>query len=187
DVKSITVNHPEIGEEIRRALLMLKHPAANHVHLKYKEDIFADYGVEDEIRKALRPKVWLKNGGYLIIQQTEALVVIDVNTGKYVGEDSLQETILQTNQEAARAIARQIRLRNLGGIIIVDFIDMSSDEDKQKLLDVLEAAVGKDRVKCQVVGLTQLGLVEMTRKKVGQTLEVRYGQKCPTCEGKGFC
>lgn len=187
DVKAITVNHPEIGEEIRQALLTLKHPAANHVYLKYKEDIFTDYGVEDEIRKALRPKVWLKNGGYLIIQQTEALVVIDVNTGKYVGEDSLQETILQTNQEAARVIARQIRLRNLGGIIIIDFIDMSSDEDKQMLLDVLESAVAKDRVKCQVVGLTQLGLVEMTRKKVGQTLEVRYGEKCPSCEGRGFC
>ncbi len=187
EVESITVNQPEIAEEIRRTLLMLKHPAANHVHLKYKEDIFADYGVEEEIRKALRPKVWLKNGGYLIIQQTEALVVIDVNTGKYVGEHSLQDTILQTNQEAARVIAHQIRLRNLGGIIIIDFIDMTSEEDKQKLIDVLENAVAKDRIKCQVMGITQLGLVEMTRKKVGQTLEVRYSRKCPTCDGRGFC
>lgn len=187
EVNTITVNQPEIAEEIRRNLLMLKHPAANHVHLKYKEDIFADYGVEDEIRKALRPKVWLKNGGYLIIQQTEALVVIDVNTGKYVGEHSLQDTILQTNQEAARVIAHQIRLRNLGGIIIIDFIDMTSEEDKQKLIDVLESALAKDRVKCQVMGITQLGLVEMTRKKVGQTLEVRYSQRCPSCDGKGFC
>ena len=185
EVEVITVNQPEVAEGMRNSLRELGHPAANHVHLVYKEDIFSDYGIEDEIRKALRPKVWLKSGGYLIIQQTEALTVIDVNTGKYVGQRSLQDTVLHINREAAEEIARQLRMRNLGGIIIIDFIDMISEEDKARLLAVLEAAVARDKVKCQIMGLTQLGLVEMTRKKVGQTLAVRYSKLCPTCDGLG--
>lgn len=185
EVEVITVNQPEVAEGMRNSLRELGHPAANHVRLVYKEDIFSDYGVDDEIRKALRPKVWLKSGGYLVIQQTEALTVIDVNTGKYVGQRSLQETVLHINREAAEEIARQIRLRNIGGIIIIDFIDMVSEEDKAQLLTVLESAVARDKVKCQVMGLTQLGLVEMTRKKVGQTLAVRFSKQCPTCEGLG--
>lgn len=185
EVEVITVNQPEVAEGMRNALRELGHPATNHVRLIYKEDIFSDYGIDEKINHALRPKVWLKSGGYLVIQQTEALTVIDVNTGKYVGEKSLKDTIAHINQEAAREIARQLRLRNLGGIIIIDFIDMTSDEDKEQLLDVLEKAVARDKLKCQVMGLTQLGLVEMTRKKVGQTLEVRYGQPCPHCERSG--
>jgi ribonuclease G len=185
EVEVITVNQPEVAEGMRNSLRELGHPAANHVRLVYKEDIFSDYGIDDEIRKALRPKVWLKSGGYLVIQQTEALTVIDVNTGKYVGQRSLQETVLHTNREAAEEIAKQLRKRNLGGIIIIDFIDMISEEDKAKLLEVLEAAVARDKVKCQVMGLTQLGLVEMTRKKVGQTLAVRYSKLCSNCDGLG--
>ena len=185
EVKIITVNQPEVAEGMRNALRELGHPAVNHVQLVYKEDIFSDYGIDDKIRQALQPKVWLKSGGYLVIQQTEALTVIDVNTGKYVGDKSLQDTILHINQEAALEIARQLRLRNLGGIIVIDFIDMASEEDKEQLLQVLEKAVARDKLKCQVMGLTQLGLVEMTRKKVGQTLEVRYGHPCPHCEGSG--
>ena len=185
EVEVITVNQPEVAEEMRKALKELGHPAANHVRLNYKEDIFSDYGIDNTIRQALRPKVWLKSGGYLVIQQTEALTVIDVNTGKYVGDKSLKDTILHINQEAALEIVRQLRLRNLGGIIIVDFIDMTAEEDKEQLLKVLEEAAAKDKLKCQVMGLTQLGLIEMTRKKVGQTLEVRYGQTCPHCEGLG--
>lgn len=185
EVEVITVNQPEVAEGMRSALRELGHPAANHVRLVYKEDIFSDYGIDDEIRQALRPKVWLKSGGYLVIQQTEALTVIDVNTGKYVGEKSLKDTILHINQEAALEISRQLRLRNLGGIVVIDFIDMTTEEDKEQLLVVLEKAVARDKLKCQVMGLTELGLVEMTRKKVGQTLEVRYGQACPHCDGSG--
>ncbi|AFM01986.1 MULTISPECIES: Rne/Rng family ribonuclease [Desulfitobacterium] len=185
EVKIITVNQPDVAVGMHNALLELGHPAANHVQLVYKEDIFSDYGIDDKIRQALRPKVWLKSGGYLVIQQTEALTVIDVNTGKYVGDKSLQDTILHINQEAALEIARQLRLRNLGGIIVIDFIDMTSEEDKEQLLNVLEKAVARDKLKCQVMGLTQLGLVEMTRKKVGQTLEVRYGHPCSHCDGSG--
>jgi ribonuclease G len=185
EVEIITVNQPEVAEGIRNSLKELGHPAANHVRLIYNDDIFSDYDIDNEIRKALRPKVWLKSGGYLVIQQTEALTVVDVNTGKFVGQRSLQETVLQTNREAAEEIAKQLRKRNLGGIIIIDFIDMTTESDKAQLLAVLEAAVARDKVKCQVMGLTQLGLVEMTRKKVGQTLAVRYSRVCPTCEGLG--
>ncbi|MEL1133934.1 Rne/Rng family ribonuclease [Desulfitobacterium sp. THU1] len=185
EVEIITVNQPEVAEGMRQALRELGHPAANHVSLIFQEDIFSRYGIDDKIRHALLSRVWLKSGGYLVIQQTEALSVIDVNTGKYIGEKSLQDTIMHINQEAAAEIARQIRLRNLGGIIIIDFIDMTTEEAKEQLMNVLEKAVAQDKVKCQIMGLTQLGLVEMTRKKVGQTLEVRYGQACPHCEGTG--
>lgn len=185
DVEALTVNQPEVAEGLRKALQKIGHPAANHVRLTYKDNLFEDYGVDDEIRKALRPKVWLKSGGYLVIQQTEALTVIDVNTGKYVGQNSLEHTVLHTNCEAAEEIARQLRLRNFGGIIIIDFIDMISEEDQKQVLGVLEKACTKDKVKCQIMGLTQLGLVEMTRKKIGQTLAVRYSKPCPSCEGIG--
>ncbi|HBW35479.1 Rne/Rng family ribonuclease [Desulfosporosinus sp. BICA1-9] len=185
DVEKITVDQEEVGQVIRQALLEIEHPAAKKIHVVTGEDLFAKYGVDDEIRKTLRSKVWLKSGGYLVIQQTEALIVIDVNTGKYVGQRSLEETVVHTNLEAASEIARQLRLRNLGGIIIIDFIDMTTEEAQKQVLDVLEIACARDKTKSQILGLTQLGLVEMTRKKVGQTLAVRYTSPCPSCEGSG--
>ncbi|WP_068964994.1 Rne/Rng family ribonuclease [Desulfosporosinus sp. BG] len=185
DVGRIIVDQDEVAQTLRKALREIEHPAAKHILVVTGEDLFAKYGVDDEIRKTLRPKVWLKSGGYLIIQQTEALSVIDVNTGKYVGQRSLEETVLHTNLEAASEIARQLRLRNLGGIIIIDFIDMAAREDQQKVIEVLEKSCARDKTKSQVLGLTQLGLVEMTRKKVGQTLAVRYTLPCPTCDGSG--
>ncbi|MDR3600008.1 MAG: Rne/Rng family ribonuclease [Desulfosporosinus sp.] len=185
DVEKITVDQEEIAQVLRKALQEIEHPAAKHILVFTTEDLFVKFGVNDEIRKTLRPKVWLKSGGYLVIQQTEALSVIDVNTGKYVGQRSLEETVVHTNLEAAREIARQLRLRNLGGIIIIDFIDMTSKEDQQQVIEVLELACARDKTKSQVLGLTQLGLVEMTRKKVGQTLAVRYTSPCPTCDGSG--
>ena len=185
DVGKITVDQDEVAQILRKALQTIEHPAAKHIHVVTSEDLFVRYGVDDEIRKTLRPKVWLKSGGYLVIQQTEALIVIDVNTGKYVGQRSLEETVVHTNLEAAAEIARQLRLRNLGGIIIIDFIDMTAKEDQQQLLEVLETACARDKTKSQILGLTQLGLVEMTRKKVGQTLAVRYTLPCPTCDGSG--
>jgi ribonuclease G len=185
DVEKITVDLDETAQILRKALQNIEHPAAKHIHVVTTEDLFDRYGVDNEIRKNLRPKVWLKSGGYLVIQQTEALIVIDVNTGKYVGQRSLEETVVHTNLEAAGEIARQLRLRNLGGIIIIDFIDMTAKEDQQQVIKVLEAACARDKTKSQVLGLTQLGLVEMTRKKVGQTLAVRYTMPCPTCDGSG--
>ncbi|HWQ88502.1 MAG TPA: Rne/Rng family ribonuclease, partial [Desulfitobacteriaceae bacterium] len=181
DVEKITLDQEEVAVILRRSLQAINHPAGNHVLVISHKDLFADRGINEEIRKALLPKVWLKNGGYLIINQTEALFVIDVNTGKYVGKYSLQETVLDTNLHAARMIARQLRLRNLGGIIIIDFIDMVNDEDKQQVLKALEQACESDKIKCNVVGLTKLGLVEITRKKVGQTLAARYTKRCSAC------
>lgn len=147
--------------------------------------LFDAFNLEPEIEKAIRRKVWLHCGGYLVIDHTEALTVIDVNTGKFVGNRNLAETVLRANLEAAEEIARQMRLRDIAGIIVVDFIDMDRAEDRQKVLDTLEEAVRRDRTKVHVLGLTELGLVEMTRKKVGPSLEDVLLRICPDCEGRG--
>ncbi len=149
------------------------------------EAIFERYGVEREIDRALRRRVWLKSGGYLVIDRTEALTVIDVNTGKYVGKTDLASTILRTNLEAVGEIVRQITLRDIGGIILVDFIDMEKEEHRQRVLDALDQAVQRDRAKLHVIDLTSLGLVEITRKRVHQDLEEIMRIPCPYCEGRG--
>ncbi|RJQ32940.1 MAG: Rne/Rng family ribonuclease [Peptococcaceae bacterium] len=160
-------------------------------HLKLKvffddrENIFEDYSIDQELEKALKRKVWLKCGGYLVVDQAEALTAIDVNTGKYVGTTNLEDTVLRTNLEAAREIARQLRLRNIGGIIIVDFIDMTQEGHRQQVLQVLEEEIKKDRTKTNILGITQLGLVEMTRKKVRPSLTEVLQRPCPYCEGRG--
>ena len=147
--------------------------------------IFDLYGVEDEVQKALERKVLLKSGGYLIIDQTEAMTTIDVNTGAYVGHRTLEETIFKTNLEAAYAIARQLRLRNLGGIIIIDFIDMLEDDHKQQVLAALEKNLVRDRAKSHISEVSMLGLVEMTRKRTRESLEHVLCSQCPTCQGRG--
>ncbi|MGL5674211.1 MAG: ribonuclease E/G, partial [Plesiomonas shigelloides] len=139
----------------------------------------------NEIQRVLDRKVELKSGGYLIIDQTEAMTTIDINTGAFVGHRNLEETIFNTNIEATQAIARQLRLRNLGGIIIIDFIDMLSEEHRRRVLHSLEQALGKDRVKTNINGFTQLGLVEMTRKRTRESLEHVLCGECPTCQGRG--
>ncbi len=151
-----------------------------------KRPIFDLHGVEDEIDKALGRKVPLKSGGYLIFDQTEAMTTIDVNTGAYVGHRNLEETIFRTNLEAALAIARQLRLRNLGGIIIVDFIDMVEEEHRRQVLQALERGLASDHAKSQIMEVSALGLVEMTRKRTRESLERVLCQPCPTCEGRGF-
>lgn len=153
--------------------------------LRESADIFFDYDIYNQMERALRRKVWLKSGGYIIIDQTEALTVIDVNTGKYVGENNLADTVMRTNLEAVTEIARQLRLRNIGGIIIIDFIDIYDSEDKKKLLEELNKEVEADRVRTTVMGMTQLGLVELTRKKVGRSLSSVMEKTCPYCSGKG--
>jgi ribonuclease G len=147
--------------------------------------LFREYGIDQEIEKALRPRVWLKSGGYLIIEQTEALVSIDVNTGKYVGRDDQEETVLRTNLEAAEEIARQLRLRDLGGIIVVDFIDMEMARSRRRVLETLETALGRDRARTKVVGLSDLGLVQLTRKRTRPGLGSFLTAACPTCGGAG--
>ncbi|WP_078555349.1 Rne/Rng family ribonuclease [Bacillus alkalicellulosilyticus] len=150
-----------------------------------KENVFSEYGIEKELEKALRRQVWLKNGAYLMIDKTEALTVIDVNTGKFTGKSNLRDTIKKTNTEAAKEIARQLRLRDISGIIVIDFIDMKEEVDKQEVIHAFTKALEKDRTKTSVRGFTGLGLVEMTRKKIRQNLQDSLSKTCPTCSGKG--
>ena len=147
--------------------------------------VFDIYSVEDEIKKALDRKVKLKSGGYLIFDQTEAMTTVDVNTGGYVGGRNLEETIFKTNLEAAQTIARQLRLRNLGGIIIIDFIDMKSEEHKRLVLQALERNLEKDRAKTKITEVSVLGLVEMTRKRTRESLEHILCEPCSACGGRG--
>lgn len=155
-------------------------------HYPGERPLFDLYGVEEELRRALDKKVVLKSGGYLIIEQTEAMTVIDVNTGAFVGHRNLEETIFKTNLEAAVAIARQLRLRNLGGIIVIDFIDMGEEEHQRQVLRTFEKAMEKDRAKTSITGVSQLGLVEMTRKRTRESLGQILCEPCPACQGRGL-
>lgn len=155
------------------------------VFYRGQEEIFEYFNIESEIDRALQRKVWLQCGGYIVIDRTEALTAIDVNTGKFVGSVNLEDTVLKTNLEAAREIARQLRLRDIGGIIIIDFIDMTSPEHQKMVLSALAEELKKDRTRAHILGLTQLGLVEITRKKVRQSLDEVLEKTCPYCEGRG--
>ncbi|TEL14372.1 ribonuclease G [Pseudomonas aeruginosa] len=154
-------------------------------HYPGERPIFDLYGVEDEIQKALERKVLLKSGGYLIVDPTEAMTTIDVNTGAFVGHRNLEETIFKTNLEAATAIARQLRLRNLGGIII-DFIDMEDEEHRRQVLRTLEKQLERDHAKTNIIGITELGLVQMTRKRTRESLVQILCEPCPCCQGRGM-
>jgi len=155
------------------------------MHYTGERPLFDLFGVEGEIEKALARRVDLKSGGYLIIDQTEAMTTIDVNTGAFVGGRNFDDTIFKTNLEAAQALARQLRLRNLGGIIIADFIDMDSEEHKAAVLAELNKALSRDRTRIGVSGFTSLGLVEMTRKRTRESLAHVLCEPCPTCQGRG--
>jgi len=140
----------------------------------------------EQIHKALDRKVWLPSGGYIIVDKTEAMTVIDVNTGKHVGKANLEETVTKTNTEAAEEIARQLRLRDIGGIIIIDFIDMLFERNKQKVIDTLKNALAQDKTRSQVFDIGPLGLLEVTRKRVSAGLLESFSETCPTCEGRGI-
>ncbi len=155
-------------------------------HYPGERPIFDLYSVEDEIQKALDRKVMLKSGGYLVLDQTEAMTTIDVNTGAYVGRRNLEETLFKTNLEAAQTIARQLRLRNLGGMIIVDFIDMTEAEHKRQVLRALERVLARDRTKVYLTEMSPLGLVELTRKRTRESLEHVLCHPCPVCQGRGM-
>ncbi len=148
--------------------------------------LFVAHGIQREIERIYEPRASLKSGGHIVIEQTEALVAIDVNTGKFTGTKNLEETAYRTNCEAAREIAKQIRLRDLGGIIIIDFIDMDSHEHRKSVLRILEDSLKRDRAKTSVLNLSQLGLVEMTRQRMRKSLESASTQQCPYCQGKGI-
>ncbi len=162
---------PEIAEKIE--------------HYDGDRPLFDLFNVEDEIQKALSRKVQLKSGGYIILDQTEAMTTVDVNTGAFVGHRNLEETIFKTNMEAAQALARQVRLRNLGGIIIIDFIDMKDPEHRRQVLRVLEKAMERDHAKSSITGVSELGLVEMTRKRTRESLGQTLCEPCAVCQGRG--
>jgi ribonuclease G len=154
-------------------------------HYPGERPLFDVYNIDDELQRALERQASLKSGGYLIIDQTEAMTTIDINTGAFVGHQNLEETIFKTNMEASQAIARQLRLRNLGGIIIIDFIDMEHEDHKRQVLKSLEKYLGKDHAKTQVCEVSPLGLVEMTRKRTRESLEHVLCEPCKTCHGRG--
>jgi len=186
-VARVLVDSPREHAEMVAFAAAFMPDAATRIELHAgPRSVFDLHGIEDELAKALDRKVTLKSGGHLVIDQTEAMTTIDVNTGAYVGHRNLEETIFRTNLEAAAAIARQLRLRNLGGIIIIDFIDMKDEAHRRQVLAALERALAGDRAQNHIVSLSPLGLVEMTRKRTRESLEHLLCVSCPTCEGRGF-
>ena len=186
DVDRVFVNDESTYEEVRHICDVIAPKLKPRILLKQSEALFDRYDTENEIEQALTRKVWLKNGGYIIIDRTEALTCIDVNTGKFVGKDDLEKTITDTNCLAAEEIAHQLRLRDVGGIIIIDFIDMEQDESRQTVLNTLKTALKNDHTRTHVFGFTHLGLVEMTRKKTGRNLCDTLQCTCPYCEGDAY-
>lgn len=186
DVEEFVINDKDYFEKITAFVNIISPGMSEKITFFEGDDnLFDCYGIEDKITKALSRKVWLKNGCYLVIDETEALTVIDVNTGKYIGEDNLQDTILNANIEAAEEIAHQLRLRDISGIIIIDFIDMECLDNKKLVVEKLSEALKKDRTKSNVMGMTELGLVEMTRKKMRRRLSTLTQTTCPVCGGSG--
>lgn len=185
DVDRLTINSSQEYEKIMEFLDIIGTKFKTKVFLDERDNIFSDYNIDSELGKALKRKVWLKCGGHIVIDQAEALTAIDVNTGKFVGTTNLEDTVLRTNLDAAVEISRQLRLRNIGGIIIVDFIDMQEEENQKQVLATLEEEIKRDKTKVNILGITQLGLVEMTRKKVRPSLSEVLQKNCPYCDGKG--
>lgn len=186
NTEKIIVNSKEVYNDLKE--MENNFPFKFSERLEYNKDFSIKYDltIQEDIKYALEKKVPLPRGGYIVIDETEALVAIDVNTGKYVGTKSLGDTVLKTNLEAAKEIARQIRLRDIGGIIIIDFIDMKKADDIETVLDTLGEYLKEDRVKVNIVDITKLGLVELTRKKIRRPLTTEFYRKCPHCSGKGY-
>jgi ribonuclease G len=188
DTDKLVVDHQELSRRVRR-FVSLYLPGQNairvddyHGHIPLMEK----YNVEKEIARTFQKNVYLKSGGYIVIEQTEGLVAIDVNTGKFTGTRNLEETVFKTNMEAAQEVARQLRLRDVGGIVIIDFIDMERGENRRQLIRSFKEAVKRDRAKTNILQISDLGLVEMTRQRLRPSLESAMHQTCPYCEGKGM-
>ena len=187
DVSRIVVDSPVEHHKIVRFLNTFM-PGHNFQveHYEGAEPIFDTFGLEVEIARALGRKVWLKSGGYIIIEQTEALTAVDVNTGRFVGKHNLEDTILKTNLEAVKEVAFQLRLRNIGGLIIIDFIDMEKEAHREKVQSALEEVLKNDKSKTNILKISELGLVEMTRKRVRESIGRTLCEACPYCDGKGY-
>jgi ribonuclease G len=186
DVEKVKVDSRETCDKLRAFAAQYMPGLAEKIeHYSGARPVFDLYGVEDEIQRALEKEVPLKSGGYLVIDQTEAMTTVDVNTGSFLGQRNLEETVYRTNLEAAQAVARQLRLRNLGGIIIIDFIDMTDPEHRRQVLRTLEKSLVKDHAKTTVYDFSPLGLVEMTRKRTVESLERQLCEPCHECGGRG--
>ena len=187
DVEKLVVDDREEYERVVQFVVAQDPALRDRVLLHDNEEpIFDAYGIEHELNRAVQRKVWLKSGGYLIMDQAEALTAIDVNSGRYVGKKSLEETITKINVEAAKEIVYQLRLRNIGGIIICDFIDMEKPQNRDKVFKALQEALGRDKAKTNVLRISELGLVEMTRKRVRESIGRVLHEDCSYCDGKGF-
>jgi ribonuclease G len=185
-VKRIVVDSPQVHEDIAELIEMIAPALKQRVTLyRDKLPLFAAHGIDDEIERLMRRKVWLGTGGYLSVDETEALTTIDVNSGRYTSTSGLEETILRTNLQAADEVARQLRLRDLGGIIVIDFIDMDKAKHRTRVMDAFESALRRDRAKTKALHLSPLGLVEMTRKRSAGSLLKLLTQDCPCCQGTG--
>ena len=185
-VDRVRVDSPEALQEVQEFTRRFVPDWADRIEeYSAERPIFDLFGVEDEIENALKATAPLKSGGYLVFDQTEAMTTIDVNTGGYVGYRNLEETIYKTNLEAAQAIARQLRLRNLGGIIIIDFIDMGDEEHRNQVMTAFSRELERDNAKTTLTEISSLGLIEMTRKRTTESLERRLCESCPYCEGRG--
>ena len=188
DFKLVRVDNEVEYERILDFVSRCQPSLVGHVKLYDRATpLFEEFGIQAEIDKALKPKVWLKSGGFIVINQTEALVAIDVNTGKYVGKTNrLEDTIVKTNIDAVKEIVRQIRLRDLGGIIVIDFIDMDERRNRQKVVQALEEALRHDRAPTNILSINEFGLVALTRKRVKQSLERTLSEPCAYCTGSGW-
>ena len=186
DVDSLVIDCSKSFEQVQKFVQMVDTQLVQKIeHYNGTEAIFDHYGIETELARAMSRKVWLKSGGYLIFDEAEALTAIDVNTGKFVGRRNLEDTILRTNLEAVKEVAYQLRLRNIGGMVIIDFIDMEEDDHRTKVLSSLEDELKKDKARCNVVKISELGLVEMTRQRKRESLGNFLSEPCFYCEGKG--
>ena len=188
DFSQIWVDNESEYERVVRFASRFQPNLVRRIKLYTKDaPLFEQFGINEEINKSLKSKVWLKSGGYIVINQTEALVAIDINTGKYVGKTArLEDTIVKTNIDAVKEIVRQVRLRDLGGIIVVDFIDMDERKNRQKVMQALEEAMKADRAPSKILQFNDFGLVAITRKRVKQSLERTLGTPCPYCDATGF-
>ena len=189
DYRGIVIDDRALFEEVRDYIVAFNPEFVDRVEFWDEEQqglpLFEQHRVVEQLRKALDRKVWLPSGGSLVIEHTEALTVVDVNTGKNVGKTNLEETVLGNNLEAAEEVARQLRLRDIGGIIVIDFIDMEIKENRRKVVDALRRVLARDKTRTQVFDISELGLVQMTRKRIGEGLITSFADTCADCLGRG--
>ena len=190
EYRGVVIDSPTLYEEVRAYVEAIAPELADRIEyydpVAENLPLFEKFHVHEQLHKALDRKVWLPSGGSLVIERTEALTVIDVNTGKNVGTSNLEETVYRNNLEAAEAVARELRLRDIGGIIVIDFIDMEIKSNREAVEEQFRQALARDKTRTQVFPISELGLLEMTRKRVSEGLVEAFSSTCPHCNGRGF-